>query len=62
MRYDYDIFHTAGTDMFIADLISHPNSGAVCDEVNKAVCNKVEAYVNSIVCSSAYGDVKEEKL
>ena len=62
MRYDYDIFHTPGKDMFIADLLSRPNSGAVCDEVSKAVCNKVEAYVNSIVSSSAYGDVKEEKL
>ncbi|XP_067949977.1 uncharacterized protein [Watersipora subatra] len=62
MRYDYDIFHTPGKDMFIADLLSRPNSGAVCDEVSKAVCNKVEAYVNSIVSSSAYGDVKEEQL
>ncbi|XP_067945763.1 uncharacterized protein [Watersipora subatra] len=32
MRYDYDIFHTPGKDMFIADLLSRPNSGAVCDE------------------------------
>ena len=43
MRYDYDIFHTPGKDMFIADMLSRPNSGAVCDEVSKAVCNKVRS-------------------
>ena len=62
MRYDYDIFHTPGKDMFLADLLSRPSSNNVCDEVSKLNCNKTEAFVNSIVSFSIYEDIKEEKL
>ena len=61
MRYDYDIFHTPGKNMLLADALSRPNSGE-CDEESIRKCNDVEAYVQSIICSSRYCDSKEEKI
>lgn len=63
MRYDYDIFHTPGKDMFLADALSRPNSyNDNCEEKDKEESKMVELYVNSIVSSSMYGDIKEERV
>ena len=61
MRYDYDIFHTPGKDMFIADALSRPNTVSF-NEIDSGNCDDVEIYVQSIVSTSAYCDLKEQEV
>ena len=44
MRYSYDIFHTPGTEMFLADLLSRPSQ-----EVKEAVEKRGETHIRAIV-------------
>ncbi|XP_067936936.1 uncharacterized protein [Watersipora subatra] len=60
MRYDYNIFHTAGKDMYLADSLSRPNSDT-CGET-KSKSDSIEAYVHNIVSSSTHTDVREEAV
>ena len=56
MRYSYEIFHTPGSKMFIADMLSRPNTVSYCsiDIIN---CKEVEEFTNYMVDSLI--DVKE---
>ena len=61
MRYDYDIFHTLGKDMYIADALSRPNTVSF-NEIDSGYCDDVEIYVQSIVFTSADCDLKEQEV
>ena len=62
MRYNYDIFHTPGKNMFLADALSRPNGNDTVCEVTKMNCDDTELFVSSIVSSSIYDDVKEKEV
>ena len=49
MRYDFSIFHSPGSCMFIADYLSRPsaNSEVGFDDVDIYNCRMVESYVAS---------------
>jgi hypothetical protein len=58
MRYDYHIFHTPGSEMFLADLLSRPS----CDTISaKSVRRResVERFTGSVIDSLG---VREEEL
>ena len=56
MRYSYDIFHTPGSKMFIADLLSRPPTG---EEVTKIA--RIEMHIASIILAEDDALVKEIK-
>lgn len=60
MRYGYDIFHTPGKDMYIADTLSRPN--VAYSELETIKCDDVETYVHSVVSMSVYSDLKEQEI
>ena len=61
MRYDFNIFHTPGSQMYLADSLSRPNSsGYNSDDLRQS--EQVELYVNSVMSSSCYLDDREEEL
>ena len=59
MRYGYEIFHTPGVKMFVADALSRPN----CAETKQAAlrCASVECYVDSVF-EELFDDVREKEL
>ena len=61
MRYDYDIFHTPGDQMYLADLLSRPNREGVEDGVIKE-CASIELYVDSYVRNQLVDNVRESEL
>jgi hypothetical protein len=61
MRYEYDIFHTPGKNMFLADSLSRPNASQISDD-EIIQCGDVETYVHSVVAMSAYSDVKLQEV
>lgn len=61
MRYGFEIFHTPGKDMFLADSLSRPNNSKYSDH-DLQDCNEVETYVNYVVESAVYIDMREEAI
>lgn len=63
LRYSYEIFHTPGVSMFLADMLSRPNGSddISCAEV-VAKCNSVESYVDQCVSGFINNDVRELEL
>ena len=59
MRYDFDIFHTPGKNMHLADALSRPCSsfdGSI--DSDKTLANEVELFVRSVVSSTKYVDCR----
>ena len=59
MRYDYEIFHTPGSHMFLADSLSRP--GGVEDKCLQR-CDSVESFVCAYLQDNPVDDRKEELL
>ncbi|KAF6026017.1 hypothetical protein EB796_015676 [Bugula neritina] len=63
MRYDFEIFHTPGSKMYLADALSRPCSGFDgSTDYDKAETLAVEEYVRAIVDSSLYSDCRLEEI
>ena len=61
MRYNFSIFHTPGSGMHIADLLSRPNTENTSDREIKQ-CSSVELFVESIVSDNLLFGVQETEL
>ena len=60
MRYSYDIFHTPGSQMLIADNLSRPSSVG-CDDKSLLECALVEQYVEDNIRDNI-SDVRMDEL
>ena len=56
MRFDYEIFHTPGKDMYLADALSNPLREGCPDE---AILNSIE--VEKFVDQSINSELKEQR-
>ena len=61
MRYSYNIFHTPGSEMYIADLLSRPTD-AVCTGEHIVESDLVEQYVCGYVRSQLLDERRESEL
>jgi hypothetical protein len=61
MRYGYTIFHTPGSQMYLADSLSRPCVGAVCEE-SALQCAITEIYVESVVRDNLGDGPREAEL
>ena len=60
MRYNYTIFHTSGSKMYLADALSRTNGGLSDDSL--AQCAAVESFVGDFVEENLFQDVLDEEL
>ena len=63
MRYNFEIFHTPGSKMHLADALSRPSSSFNGSTDNdKKLSEGVELYVRSIVDSTTYSDCRLKEI
>ena len=59
MRYEYTIFHTPGSHMYLADSLSRPSEPC---ETSVYQCASVECFVDDYVEQNLLDDVREDEL
>ena len=61
LRYDYEIFHTPGDKMYLADSLSRPNSGDT-SSIDTISSVEMQLYVNAVVGHSTSFVHRQEEL